>query len=205
MKKLLLAFAALLLAGCAAAPAPEPTAAPTAAPTPEAAQLPEAAPEPVPDEALAAIVEAMYEKNPVELMMVETRAVDLADESWLRYNTGLELADAEKVDAAVLSEPMTGSQAFSLVLVRLKDAADAEEIANKMLENIDPVKWVCVAADDERVIGCGDLVLFVMADSGLGMVDGEYTGGTAVWKVAETFLEVVGAEADFDISKGAVE
>ena len=41
-----------------------------------------------------------------------------------------------KVDAAVVSEPMTGSQAYSLVLLRLKDTADAREIADSMENNI---------------------------------------------------------------------
>ena len=47
---------------------------------------------------------------------------------------GLTADNVGKVDAAVVSEPMTGSQAYSLVLLRLKDKADAREIADSMEE-----------------------------------------------------------------------
>ena len=66
---------------------------------------------------------------------------------------------------------MTGSQAYSLVLARVKDPADAKEIATSMEDNIDLRKWVCVAADRARVVTFGDKVLFVMADSELADVD----------------------------------
>ena len=49
-------------------------------------------------------------------MGIETVAVDLTDESWYGYLAGLTADNVGKVDAAVISEPMTGSQAYSLVL-----------------------------------------------------------------------------------------
>ena len=55
------------------------------------------------------------------------------------------------------------------MLVQVADAARAEEVANMMLQNIDPVKWICVQADDIDAGIKGDLVLFVMIDSQFGM------------------------------------
>lgn len=123
------------------------------------------------DTELSEMVDKIYAAYPVELMMMTTSAVDLSDESWCRYNTGLRAEEAAKVDAGVLSESMTGSQAYSLVLLRVKDKADAQTIADTMLDSIQMNKWVCVMADKARVATFGDKVLFVMTNSELTDVD----------------------------------
>ncbi len=180
-----LALALALLAGCGGTEAPQATPAPTATPLPDDVLNQPATPpenegtpegsapqtEAEPDADLAALVDSIYEVYPVEIMMPQTRAIDLADESWLTYNAGLTLDQGVLVDAAVLSESLTGSQAYSLVLLRLKDAADAPAIAEAMLENIDPAKWVCVGADVQRVVALDDKVLYVMANRELADVN----------------------------------
>ena len=127
--------------------------------------------QPAPDAELNDMVDEIYKLQPVDLMGMETTAIDLTDESWYSYLAGLTADNVGKVDAAVISESMTGSQAYSLVLARVKDPADAKEIATSMEDNIDLRKWVCVAADRARVVTFGDKVLFVMADSELADVD----------------------------------
>ena len=127
--------------------------------------------EPQPDAELSGMVDAIYQLQPVEAMGIETVAIDLTDESWYGYLAGLTPDNVGKVDAAVVSEPMTGSQAYSLVLLRLKDKADAREIADSMEENISMRKWVCVEADKARVVSFEDKLLYVMADSELVDVD----------------------------------
>ena len=127
--------------------------------------------QPAPDAELSDMVDAIYQLQPVEAMGIETVAIDLTDESWYGYLAGLTPDNVGKVDAAVVSEPMTGSQAYSLVLLRLKDKADAREIADSMEENISMRKWVCVEADKARVVSFDDKLLYVMADSELVDVD----------------------------------
>ena len=124
-----------------------------------------------PDSELSAMVDSIYEAYPVELMMMQTTAIDLDDEAWLTYNTGLSAEEAALVDAGVKSESMTGSQAYTLVLLRVKDAADAQTVADTMLEKMDPARWVCVMADKMRVATFDDKVLFVMTDSELTDID----------------------------------
>lgn len=141
-----------------------------------------------PDSELSALVDSIYEAYPVELMMMQTTAIDLADENWLTYNTGLTAEQAALVDAGVKSESLTGSQAYSLVLLRLKDASDAQAIADAMLENIDPAKWVCVMADQQRVVTFDDKVLFVMASSEL----------TDVNALIDALPEALGIEYSYD-------
>ena len=186
MKKLTLTaalLAALALTACGnktteATPTPTPDLdAPATTPEegmeidPEFSVDPEEPAQAEPDAELSEMVDAIYKIQPVELMGMETTAIDLTDETWYGYLAGLTADNVGKVDAAVISEPMTGSQAYSLVLLRLRDKADAREIADSMEENISMRKWVCVEADKARVVSFDDKLLYVMADSELVDVD----------------------------------
>ena len=146
-----------------------------------------------PDTELSGMVDTIYEAYPVELMMMTTSAVNLGDESWCTYNTGLTAEQAALVDAGVLSESMTGSQAYSLVLLRVKDEADAQTIADAVLNNIQMNKWVCTMADKARVVTFGDKVLFVMSNSELADVDA----------LIDAAPEALGVTFDYDQSKTA--
>lgn len=146
-----------------------------------------------PDSELSGMVDTIYEAYPVELMMMTTSAVNLGDESWCTYNTGLTAEQGALVDAGVLSESMTGSQAYSLVLLRVKDESDAQTIADAVLNNIQMNKWVCTMADKARVATFGDKVLFVMSNSELADVD----------VLMDAAAEALGVTFDYDQSKTA--
>lgn len=207
MKKLTLTMAllaALALTACGNKPAPTPGIdAPATMPEegmeldPEFSVDPETDEnaQPAPDAELSGLIDSIYAVHPVDVMMLETTAVDLTDADWYPYQTGLDADQATKVDAAVLSEPGVGSQAYSMVLVRVKDKADTQEIADAMLDGINMRKWVCVAANKARVVTFDDKVLFVMADSELVDVD-------ALIDDAATALNVTFA---YDMSKESTE
>ena len=134
----------------------------------------------------------IMELAPVEFM-AGPMPVDLADTSedgkWaLQYYTGLSSADSI-TDVAVY-EPMMGSQAFSLVLVRTAEGADAKAVAQEMKDNIDPRKWICVGADEIMAAGYADTVMFIMLDSQLGLSAQTY---------ADAFAQIAGGELDFTI------
>lgn len=114
-------------------------------------------------ETLEAIVEKIYEQKPLEIG-VGTNPVDVNDSQTIEYLIGLK--DASNVKEAVISEAMISSQAYSLILARVNDAAKAEETAQAMLNGVDPAKWICVQADSMGAAVYGDLVLVVMSDSG---------------------------------------
>ena len=151
--------------------------------------------EPVePDADLSALVDSIYASVDPGIM-VATSGVDLSQASWLRYYTGLE--DASDLEAAVASEAMIGSQAYSLVLVRVKDGVDAAEVANQMAAGIDPAKWVCAQADDIQVGAAGNIAMLIMVDSSLDVsasaiadafVTASGTDGASCW-VPETIGE----------------
>ncbi len=114
---------------------------------------------------LEEIINKIYENKPTELPLM-TMPVDTADADALAAFTGL--TDPSLVKEAAVSESMIGSQAYSMVLVRVNDAAKAEEVAQQMMDNINPAKWICVEADDVDAAVYGDLVLFMMLHSELG-------------------------------------
>ena len=154
---------------------------------------PETGTEVTADAELSGMVDQIYEAYPVELMMMTTSAMDLNDESWLTYNTGLTAEQGTLVDAGVLSESMTGSQAYSMVLLRVKDEADAQTIADAVLNNVQMNKWVCTMADKARVVTFGDKVLFVMSNSELADVDA----------LIDAVPDALGVTFDYDQSKTA--
>lgn len=125
---------------------------------------PEAAPY---EGAITELVTKLYETNPLELpVFTEGMPVDLADADAVKAYTGLDSADG--IAEAVFSETMMGAQAYSLVILKLSDTAKAEEIKKAMFEGIDTRKWICVEADQLRVVSSADLVMLVMADTKLG-------------------------------------
>ena len=75
------------------------------------------------------------------------------------------LGDASiEYSEALASEPMMGSIAHSVVLVRAKDGADIEGIKTKIKEKVDPRKWICVGVEKEDVIveNRGNLIVLIM-------------------------------------------
>ena len=108
------------------------------------------------------IIDKIYEKKSVELPL-ETTELDLSDVEMFTAVTGL--ADSSKVKEAAYSESMMGSQAYSLVVVRVNKSKDAADVADEMLNGINPAKWICVEADDVRVAAYDDLVMLIMVSS----------------------------------------
>ena len=117
-------------------------------------------------ESAEALVNKIYETKVPEFALM-TMPVDLADAEMVAWQTGV--SDPSLLKEAVISESMMGSQAYSLVMVRVNDTAKAEEVAQMMLDNIDPAKWICVQADDLAAAIKGDLVMFIMVDTQLGL------------------------------------
>ena len=131
------------------------------------------------DAELSELLDKMYAiKDPD--FDVETDTVDFDDEYAVSSYTGLTMDDVKKLDAAIVSEPMMGSQAYSLVLVRLKDKADAADIAQKMADGINPRKWVCVEADELTVVSKDNIIMLFMADHELYSMDDAVAAFTEV-------------------------
>lgn len=114
--------------------------------------------------ALTEIIQDIYKIHEVPFRL-QTIPVDISNTDALKAFTGL--SDASKIQEAYASEPMMGSQAYSLVMVRAKHASDASSIAKEMQNGIDPRKWICVEANDLQVAVKGSTIMLYMVDSGL--------------------------------------
>lgn len=131
-------------------------------------------------------------ENPVEFMG-GVMPVDIADTTEdglaaLKYMTGLD--SAELITEAGVFEPMMGSIAFSMVMVRVADAANAQTVAEQIKNGIDTRKWICVEANETIACGYGDVVMFIMLDNQNGMTAQSFV---------DAFQTVCGAELDFTI------
>ncbi len=140
-------------------------------------------------ETAESLINKIYETKMPEFALM-TMPVDLADAETTAWMTGV--TDPALLKDAAISESMMGSQAYSMVMVRVADAAKAEEVAQMMLDNIDPVKWICVQADDIDAAIYGDLVLFVMIDSQFGIPAADFIGA---------FKTIAGGALDKELSK----
>lgn len=141
---------------------------------------------------LPELINAIYAKQPVEIMVNDPAPVDLSDAN--AVNNFLGLTDASKVKEAYYSEAMIGSQAYSLVVVRTNSAADAPAVAQSMFDGINQAKWVCVSADCVAVGAYGDTVMLVMVSSGLG-------GATLHTDLRAAYASVVGGKLDVSLDR----
>lgn len=175
MKKLIAMLLALTVmfsfAACGGAAA-EPTAAPTEPPKPAL------------EGTLEEILNKVVEQNPVEFMGA-TMPVDLADPDTVKYMTGLDSTDG--IAEAAVFEPMMGSIAFSMVMVRTTEGTDAKTVAEAMKDGIDTRKWICVEADDLLIATYGDIAMLIMVDS---------TNGMDAQSFVDAFQTVCGATLD---------
>ena len=179
MKKLICALLALTLAlsmtACGGKPVEETTA-------------PAANIEGTMEELLNKVIEA----RPVEFAG-GVYSIDLTDTSeegmWaIKSFTGLE--DPSQLSEAAAYEPMMGSLAFSMVMVRTAPDADAKAVAEGMKSGVDPRKWICVEADDMKVAGIGDVVMLIMVST---------TGDMTAQSFVDAFQTVAGRNCDFVI------
>lgn len=138
---------------------------------------------------LSALIAQIYEVHPVPMMVGDIPS-DMVQENFPFYS-GLENGD--DLADIVVSEPFIGSIAYSLVVVQVKDATKAHDIATQMKDNIVINKWRCVTADDLMVAGKGDIVMLIMVDSQFAEGDTP----TSAQDIVDAFQQVMGGELDF--------
>lgn len=140
---------------------------------------------------LVELIQAIYDKQPVDLMLSEPTTIDVADPDALSYYLGLK--DGSKLSEAMYSEAMITSQAYSLCAARVADAKDAGEVAQQILDQVNPNKWICVTADNVQIGVSGDLILLVMVSDSLSE--------TLADDLMAAFTEVVGGSLDTTLKK----
>lgn len=87
-----------------------------------------------------------------------TVAVDESTEEYLLGTTELSYTEA------VCSMPMANATAYQCIVLRLGEDADILKSKQLLMDNADPMKWICVQAESVVVENVGDVILYVMAD-----------------------------------------
>ena len=108
---------------------------------------------------LEEIMEKVYADVPEDQRPMMLGNIEVTEENVAMY-LGTEDIEYEE---ALASESMTGSIAHSVVLVRVKDDADVEAIKEKIENNVNPRKWICVEAEDVEVESKGNLIILIMS------------------------------------------
>ena len=113
---------------------------------------------------LAAVADSLYEgiaeDNRPFVMSMPLTEEDFEFFAFIPYEEGLE---------AVANEPMMGSIAHSIVLVKCPDETKAKEVASAMEEACNPRKWVCVEADIVTSATNGNIAMLLMTTTEGGM------------------------------------
>ena len=111
---------------------------------------------------LEEIMTKVYADIPEESrpMMLGNTVVDSEN---IEYYLGTKDIDYKE---ALASESGVGSIAHSVVLVRMKEGANVKAAKEKILDTVNPRKWVCVGVEKEDVIvkNKGDLIILIMVE-----------------------------------------
>lgn len=111
---------------------------------------------------MEAMLNTIYSKLEDQLPSLEIMKIDTSDESQVITYTGV--TEPNNIDKLVVSEPMMSSQAYSAMVIKVKDGADIEKMKQEILDNADMNKWICVSAEKLYVTNYGNIIFSVMSD-----------------------------------------
>ena len=106
------------------------------------------------------MINTIYNELGDTLPALDFQNIDSSTES-LKYYTGL--SDGNNVDFFVVSEPLMNAQAYSLVVIKVKDTSKIETMKQEMYNNINMAKWLCVSAEKLYITNSDDIIFMVMA------------------------------------------
>lgn len=134
-------------------------------------------------EELTNLVDTLYAGNENLYPSLMSQLIDVTDSETVNYMTGLENGD--DLEALIVSEPMMSSQAYSLVIAKVKADVNTDEVAKKMSENINMRKWLCVSAEVLYATSTEEYAFLVMSSEEMAK---------PVYEAFKNELEVYGEE-----------
>ena len=108
------------------------------------------------------LIDSIYKNANVELPSLETNEIDMSDNYTVSTYTGSQ--DNSNIESIVVSEPLISSQAYSLVVMKLKNSADVEKVKQNIYDNVNMSKWICVSAEKLYITNYNNIVFYVMSD-----------------------------------------
>ena len=88
----------------------------------------------------------------------DTTEITPENEEYVMGTTEISYTDS------VYSAPMMSSKAYQCVLLRVEDGVDIDEVKQKIADNADRGKWVCVEPDSIYVENIGDVIFYLMGN-----------------------------------------
>ena len=89
--------------------------------------------------------------------------INLKESELVESLTGLKSTD--DINTLVVSEPVMGSQALEVAVIKTKEKTDNEAMMQNIKDNVDMSRWICVSAEKLYIVNSGDVIFMVMADS----------------------------------------
>ncbi len=111
---------------------------------------------------MKAMLKSIYEKLNDELPTLETAEIDVSDEMQVSAYTGL--SSNKDIEKIVISEPLMNAQAYSALVIKVKDGANIENIKKDILDNINMRKWICVSAEKLYITNSGNVIFVIMSN-----------------------------------------
>ncbi len=111
------------------------------------------------------LIDSIYKNANVELPSLETNEIDMSDNYTVSTYTGSQ--DNSNIESIIVSEPLISSQAYSLVVMKLKNSADVEKVKQNIYDNVNMSKWICVSAEKLYITNYNNIVFYVMSDEDL--------------------------------------
>lgn len=126
--------------------------------TGEPGKDPSATESPLASESLSSILDKLYEKTGLETPKREQIEITSENIEYFLGTSNIEFTEG------MASEPMMGSFAHSIVLIRVKEGSDVTKIMNDIKTNVDPRKWICVGVEPENVIvdNVDNMIILIM-------------------------------------------
>lgn len=112
---------------------------------------------------LVAMVDKIYEGMQGQLPSLATDIIEVSDADMVNSFTGLE--NGEELEYLVVSQPLMSSQAYTLVLAKVKTGVDANSVAKKMCEQVNTRRWICVEAEKVNATNAGDILCMIMTNT----------------------------------------
>ena len=109
------------------------------------------------------MLETIYKNLADELPELTTEEINLKESELVESLTGLKSTD--DINTLVVSEPVMGSQALEVAVIKTKEKTDNEAIMQNIKDNVDMSIWICVSAEKLYIVNSGDVIFMVMADS----------------------------------------
>ena len=109
------------------------------------------------------MLETIYKNLAGELPELTTEEINLKESELVESLTGLKSTD--DINTLVVSEPVMGSQALEVAVIKTKEKADITSMMQNIKDNVDMSRWICVSAEKLYIVNSGDVIFMVMADS----------------------------------------